>query len=125
MLAEDPTPTWIVPPRPIWGVVKKDKGVSARDAPYGFINITQQVALTTVFPNDLPPHVTAVIAGHMHRFQAIGFGSRHPPQRAVGTGGMQLSNVQPVPSPDDPNRPSRVPDFSGGRVYCVGLTAFR
>ena len=33
MLAEDTTPTWIVTHRPIWGVVKKDKGVSARDAP--------------------------------------------------------------------------------------------
>ncbi|MEA2852232.1 MAG: hypothetical protein QOE02_2251 [Rhodospirillaceae bacterium] len=124
MLAEDTTPTWIVTHRPIWGVVKKDKGVSARDAPYGFINITQQVALTTVFPNDLPPHVTAVIAGHMHRFQAIGFGSRHPPQLAVGTGGMELSNVQPVPSPDDPKRPIRVPDFAGAVGYVVGLSDF-
>ena len=60
----------------------------------------------------------------MHRFQAIGFGSRHPPQLAVGTGGMELSNVQPVPSPDDPKQPIRVPDLAGAVGYVVGLSDF-
>ena len=123
-MAEDTTPTWIVTHRPIWGVVKKDKGGPAGNAPYGFINVTQQTALSTVFPNDMPSHLAAVIAGHMHRFQAIGFGSRHPPQLVVGTGGMQLSHVQPVPSPDDPKRPVRVPGLGGTTGFVVGLSDF-
>ena len=124
MLAQDPTPSWIVTHRPIWGVVKKDKGSPAGNAPYGFINITQQTAVATVFPAGMPSNVTAVIAGHMHRFQAIGFGSRHPPQLVVGTGGMELSNVHPVPAPDDPKRPIPVPDFAGTVGYVVGLKDF-
>ena len=124
MLAEDTTPTWIVTHRPIWGVVKVDKGSPAGDAPYGFVNVTQQVAVATAFPNGLPSHLAAVIAGHMHRFQAIGFDSRRPPQLVVGTGGMELSHVQPVPSPDDPKRPIRVPDFDGSTGFVVGLSDF-
>jgi hypothetical protein len=124
MLAEDTTPTWIVTHRPIWGVVKKDHGIPAGDAPYGFINITQQIAFTTVFPNGSPAHLAVVIAGHMHRFQATGFDSRHPPQLVVGTGGMELSRVQPQPAPDDPKRPIRVPDFAGVTGYVVGLSDF-
>jgi hypothetical protein len=98
--------------------------VAAGNAPYGFINFTQQTALATVFPNGLPGHLAVVIAGHMHRFQAIGFGSRHPPQLVVGTGGMKLSKVHPVPSPDDPKRPIRVPDFAGTVGFVVGLSDF-
>ena len=124
MLAEDTTPTWIVTHRPIWGVVKKDHGIPAGDAPYGFINITQQVAFTTVFPNGSPAHLAVVIAGHMHRFQATGFDSRHPPQLVVGTGGMELSGVQPQPAPDNPKRTIRVPDFAGATGYVVGLSDF-
>ena len=48
------------------------------------------------FPTACRRIVTAVIAGHMHRFQAIGFGGRRPPQLVVGTGGMELSHVQPA-----------------------------
>jgi hypothetical protein len=124
MLAEDTTPAWIVTHRPIWGVVKKDHGSPAGNAPYGFINITQQTALATVFPSGLPSHLAVVIAGHMHRFQATGFGSRHPPQLVVGTGGMELSKVHPAPSPDDPKRPIRVPDFAGTVGFVVGLSDF-
>jgi hypothetical protein len=68
--------------------------------------------------------VAAVIGGHMHRFQAIGFDSRRPPQLVVGTGGMELSQVQPVPAPDDPKRPIRVSDFYGSTGHVVGLMDF-
>ena len=37
---------------------------------------------------------------------------------------MELSHVQPVPSPDDPKRPIRVPDFAGAVGYVVGLSDF-
>jgi hypothetical protein len=123
MLANDPTPTWLVTHRPIWGIVTRDKGGSL-EAPYGFINVTQRAAVGTVFPNGFPPQVTAVIAGHMHRFQAIGFGGHQPPHLAVGTGGMELSSVQPVPSPEDPKRPVRVPDLDKNDAFVVGLQDF-
>ena len=124
MLAEDATPTWLVTHRPIWGVVRKQKGIPAADAPYGFINLTQQMAVAAVFPNGLPRHLTAIVSGHMHRFQASGFDGRRPPQLVVGTAGMELSQTHPVPPPDAPRSPIRVGGFDGVPGWVVGLTDF-
>ncbi len=66
-----------------------------------------------MFPNGLPSNVTAVLAGHMHRFQAIGFGDRRPPQLIVGTAGIILSHVQPVPPSPDDKQPILVPKLDG------------
>jgi hypothetical protein len=123
-LLADRTPTWIVTHRPIWGVVLKEHGQPAPDAPYGFINITQQKAVASVFPDGLPAHVTALLAGHTHRFQAIGFQGRRPPQIIVGTGGVELHDVTPQPSPDDPLRPVPVPNLDGVDAWVVGLKDF-
>ena len=124
LLAEDPKPTWLATHRPIWGVVKKDKGGPAGDAPYGFINVTEQAALAAAFPEGLSSHLAMVIAGHMHRFQATGFDGRRPPQLVVGTGGMQLSNTLPMPAPDSPKRPVRVPGLDGLTGFVTGLSDF-
>ena len=124
MLAEDSTSTWVVTHRPIWAVVKRDKGGPIGLTPYGFINETQREAIHRVFGRALPPHVTAVIAGHMHRFQAIGFEGAHPPHLAVGTGGMELSHVQPPPSPENPKAPIRVEGLDRGPAWVVGLRDF-
>lgn len=124
MLDADRTPTWLVTHRPIWGVVKRDKGGPIGLTPYGFINETQREAIRRVFPGGFPGHVKAVIAGHMHRFQAIGFESRQPPHLAVGTGGMELSHVQPPPAPDDPRKPVRVQDLDAAAAWVVGLRDF-
>lgn len=124
MLAEDPTPTWVVTHRPIWAVVKRDKGGPIGLTPYGFINETQREAVHRVFGRGLPSHVTVVIAGHMHRFQAIGFEGAHPPHLAVGTGGMELSHVQPPPSPEHPKAPIRVEGLDRGAAWVVGLRDF-
>ena len=120
-LLRERRPTWIVTHRPIWGVVKRIKGGSAGSEPYGFINVTQQAALAKAFPNGLPSNVTVVLAGHMHRFQAIGFGDRRPPQLIVGTAGIVLSHVQPVPSSPDDKRPILVPKLDGIDAEVVGL----
>ena len=124
MLAEDSTPTWVVTHRPIWAVVKRDKGGPIGLTPYGFINETQREAIDRVFGRGLPPHVTAVVAGHMHRFQAIGFEGPRPPHLAVGTGGMELSHVQPPPSPDNPKAPIRVEGLDRSPAWVVGLRDF-
>ena len=125
MLAEDPTPTWLVTHRPVWAVVRRDKGGPIGLTSYGFINETQREAIHRVFRGSLPRHVTAVIAGHMHRFQAIGFDGPHPPHLAVGTGGMELSHVQPPPSPENPKAPVRVDGLGQGPGLCRGPARLR
>lgn len=120
----DPTPTWIVTHRPLWALVTEEHGQPVPGASYGIINVTQQVALSKAFPAGLPAHVTAIFTGHTHRFQAIGFQGRRPPHIVVGTGGIELHDVVPKPSPDDPLRPVRVPDLAGADGYVVGLKEF-
>jgi hypothetical protein len=117
-------PTWLVTHRPFWGVVKRIKGGSAGNEPYGFISVSQQAALAKAFPSGLPSNVTAVLSGHMHRFQATGFGDRRPPQLIVGTAGIVLSHVQPVPPSEDDRRPILVPKLDGVDAEVVGLMDF-
>lgn len=124
MLTDDPTPSWLVTHRPIWGVVRRAKGIPAGDAPYGFINLTQQLAVAAAFPNGFPAALVAVLSGHMHRFQATGFDGRRPPQIVVGTAGMELSTTHPAPAADDPKRPITVPSFDGLTGHVVGLSDF-
>jgi hypothetical protein len=123
MLA-DGTPTWLFTHRPIWGVVHPAKGIPGPDPNYGFINVTQQLAVAAAFPDGMPSNLKTVISGHMHRFQAIGFDGKRPPQLAVGTGGMELSSIRPIPSPDDPKAPIRVPGLDGTVGFVVGLSDF-
>lgn len=120
----DRTPTWIVTHRPLWAVVSTEHGQAAPNEPYGLTNVTQQAALARTFPAGLPAHVTAIFTGHTHRFQAIGFQDRRPPHVVVGTGGIELHDVVPKPTPDDPLRPVRVPNLAGADGYVVGLKEF-
>jgi len=114
MLAEDATPTWIVTTGRS-GVVKKDKGVSARNAPTASSTSPAGRAHDRV-SNDLPPHVTAVIAGHMHplpghRASAVATASarcRHRAHGAVRTSSpARRRTIQ---------GPIRVPDLAGAVV---------
>ena len=54
----------------------------------------------------------------------IGFQGRRPPHIVVGTGGIELHDVVPEPSPDAPLRPVRVPNLAGADGYVVGLKEF-
>lgn len=123
-LLADVTPSWIVTHRPIWGVVMKEHGRPVPGEAYGFINVTQQIAVSEAFPAGLPDHVTAIFTGHTHRFQAIGFQGRRPPHIVVGTGGVELHDVMPAPAPDAPLRPVAVPNLAGADAFVVGLKAF-
>jgi hypothetical protein len=123
-LLSEGRPTWLATHRPIWGVVSKTKGAEAGNEPYGFVNITQQAALAKVFPKGLPSNVTAVLAGHIHRFQAIGFGGRRPPQLVVGTAGVELSRVEPRPLTPEDKEPILVPRLDGIDAAVVGLMDF-
>ena len=124
MLADDPTPTWLVTHRPIWGVVRREKGIADGTLPYGLINVTQQQAVAKAFPKGMPGHVTAIVSGHMHRFQAIGFEGRRPPQVVVGNAGVELSTTYPEPLPGRPKEPIRVPGLDGMPGWVTGLSDF-
>jgi hypothetical protein len=116
-------PTWLVTHRPFWGVVNKiHGGPTGHHEPYGFINLTEQQALKAAIPNGLPANVTAVMSGHMHRFQAIGFGDRRPPQLIVGTAGIVLSHTHPVPPTPGDRQAIAVPKLDGIDAAVVGLT---
>jgi hypothetical protein len=115
-------PTWLITHRPFWGVVKKIHGGPTGHAePYGFINLTEQQALKAAFPNGLPANVTAVMSGHVHRFQAIGFGDRRPPQLIVGTAGIVLSHDHPVPPSPGDRQAIQVPKLDGIDAAVVGM----
>ena len=116
-------PTWLVTHRPFWGVVKKfDGGKAGHHDPYGFINLTAQRAVAQAFPNGLPANVAAIMSGHMHRFQAIGFGDRRPPQLIVGTAGIVLSHTHPEPPSPDDRQAIQVPKLDGVDAAVVGLS---
>ena len=46
-----------------------------------------------------PPRVQAVLSGHNHIFEAVGFASDHPPQFISGNGGDDVDEPFPVPFP--------------------------
>ena len=115
-------PAWLITHRPFWGVVNKIYGAEAvHNEPYGFINLTEQQALKVVFPNGLPANVAAVMSGHIHRFQAIGFGDRRPPQLIVGTAGIVLSHNPPVPALPGHRVVFQVPKLDGIDAAVAGL----
>jgi hypothetical protein len=124
MLADDPTPTWLVTHRPIWGVVRTNKGMPDPGTPYDIINVTQHQAAARAFPDGMPGHVTAVVSGHMHRFQAIGFAGQRPPQLVIGNSGMELSQTIPAPPPGQPKQPIRLTGIDGRTGWIVGLSDF-
>lgn len=104
--------TWWISHRPLWGVTGYEAGESTGCAPtgsagagrYGCINQTLQAALGRVLGGELPLAVDLVLAGHMHRFQAVTFDlpedttgpPRRPPVVVVGTGGVELDPSPPV-----------------------------
>ena len=90
-------PTWLVTHRPIWGVVNKIQGWAGRRRALRLHQRHPAGRRWPAFPNGLPSNVTAVLSGHMHRFQAIGFGDRRPPQLIVGTAGIELRMSEPQP----------------------------
>jgi hypothetical protein len=96
---------WWVSHRPLWGVTGFDAnestGCTAADT-YGCINQTLQAALGRGLGGALPPAVELVLAGHMHRFQAITFAPEpgalagRPPVVVVGNSGVALDPTPPV-----------------------------
>ncbi len=89
---------WLQSHRPIWGLRKPDHGESRQDldasGKYAVIDKTLQKAFAD-FPLPKPLHL--VLAGHMHRFQAIDFRPPGvlPTELVVGNSGVDLEDNYP------------------------------
>jgi hypothetical protein len=96
---------WLLSHRPIWGVA--DPGDTLYDCdgqpasgptlPYGELNQTLQCALRGE-GEALLPALEQIIAGHMHRFEALSFAAptRRPPVLVVGNSGVAEDPEPPV-----------------------------
>jgi hypothetical protein len=82
-------PTWLVGHRPLWAV---NRGGSGTGAGVQVINVSLQRALRrSGTDGSLPRAVQLVLAGHMHRFEAVTFASGRPPQLVVGDSGVAIT----------------------------------
>jgi Calcineurin-like phosphoesterase len=89
---------WLMSHRPIWGVVDEAETLYGCDGqpqsgpalPYGELNQTLQCALRGEAGEALLPALDQIIAGHMHRFEALSFAAptRRPPTLIVGNSGV-------------------------------------
>ncbi len=97
---------WWMSHRPIWGVDGKaetlygcdGKPKSGPAVPYGELNQTLQCALEGEVGATLLPKLDQILAGHMHRFEALSFAapSHRPPTLVVGNSGVQEDTGPPT-----------------------------
>lgn len=89
---------WLMSHRPIWGIADPGdtlydcdgKPVSGPTLPYGELNQTLQCALRGETGEALLPKLDQILAGHMHRFEALSFAAptHRPPVLVVGNSGV-------------------------------------
>lgn len=98
--------TWLMSHRPMFGVTEYDSSESTSCTPsgsdgadtYGCINQTLQTAIGNSLGGQLPGGIELLLAGHMHRFQALTFNGGRPPMVVVGTSGVALDGSPPTGS---------------------------
>jgi len=92
-------PTWLMGHRPIWGVTEYYTDGStgcSKNNQYGCVNQMMQAAIKKLPSQTLPSSIKLVLAGHMHRFQSVSFGSEtRPPQLVIGSSGVALDSSPP------------------------------
>jgi hypothetical protein len=87
--ASVPAKAWVLTHAPFNAVrVGKDSGQTESD------NAIQQQALGASFTTE----INMIVSGHIHLFEAFGFGRDHPPQLVVGTGGDKLAKKPDKPT---------------------------
>ncbi|MDE2183939.1 MAG: metallophosphoesterase [Alphaproteobacteria bacterium] len=84
-LANQPSPTWLLMHRPIWGAISGPLGV-----PVG-----GNKTLAAAVSDGIPSPVTLLVSGHIHTFEAINYRSSDhvPPQLIAGFGGDLLDET--------------------------------
>jgi hypothetical protein len=83
-----PAEAWFATHRPLNAMISSGDAVPR--------NLIDNHVLELAFGPVMPAGVRMDIAGHIHFFQAIEFGSTHPPQLVVGTGGDALVTMAPM-----------------------------
>jgi hypothetical protein len=89
--AMQPAPgTWLVTHRPIWGFTNsKDKKSGKRKL--GIRNMSLQAALAQ-WKGVPPAGIELVLSGHIHLWEALGFGDGRSPQFVLGSGSTELAH---------------------------------
>ena len=97
---------WLMSHRPIWGIADAGatlygcdgKPESGPTLPYAELNQTLQCALQGETGKALLPAIDQIIAGHMHRFEALSFAAptNRPPTLVVGNSGVAEDPSPPV-----------------------------
>jgi Calcineurin-like phosphoesterase len=78
--------TWLAMHKPLWAPLPPGRG----DAHDGRVPTDLNPTLQAASGNALPAGIEAVLSGHIHLFQALGFADGRPPQFVLGTGGTEL-----------------------------------
>jgi hypothetical protein len=97
---------WLMTHRPVWGIADAGATLYGCDGqpesgsvlPYGELNQTLQCALSGETGKALLPKLDQILAGHMHRFEALSFAApaRRPPVLVVGNSGVAEDPEPPV-----------------------------
>ncbi len=97
---------WLMTHRPIWGIADAGatlygcdgKPESSPTLPYAELNQPRQCALQGETGKALLPAIDQIIAGHMHRFEALSFAAPtgRPPVLVVGNSGVAEDPSPPV-----------------------------
>jgi hypothetical protein len=97
---------WLMSHRPVWGVEGTETTVYGCDGqpesgpalPYGVLNQTLQCALRGEAGRALLSGLDQILAGHMHRFEALSFAAPtdRPPVLIVGSSGVAEDTDPPV-----------------------------
>jgi hypothetical protein len=85
VLAKIPNNAWLVAHKPVNAMLAKPGEPE--------VNIVSNKVMQAAFGVDMPASVRMDVAGHIHFFQAVDFGSARPPQLVVGTGGDNLEGM--------------------------------
>jgi hypothetical protein len=85
VLAKIPNNAWLVAHKPVNAMLAKPGDPE--------VNIISNKVLQAALGADMPASVRMYVAGHIHFFQAVDFGSVRPPQLVVGTGGDNLEGM--------------------------------
>ena len=83
--------SFLVTHRPLWGVAN----AAAKGAPEQLM--VENVTLQAASGNELPAGVQAVLSGHVHVYQLLGFDPPRAPQMIVGNGGTALAQIVTSP----------------------------
>ncbi|HXQ50378.1 MAG TPA: metallophosphoesterase [Stellaceae bacterium] len=79
-----PQGAWLLSHRPVWATVSIGNMLGVT------VVVNDNATLEAASANKLPTGIALVLSGHIHRFEALSFTDRRPPQLVLGTAGSSL-----------------------------------